>query len=531
MALIVATVCALLLADAAAGEPSLTASTRTVRPGQVINVGGTGWETFWAAPCPAALHGFISVSFSQGGAREHLASISPFEVWPISGGWNYDVRIPAGARPGRAEIVVEQQKAAFDLFRGRDVCHLERTLLRSVEVNVVGTPMADPPAPPAEIRLDSVIPAAGRNRARPGATLEVSASGFALPQRCRYGSGVTFSLTDASGTGTVLGGNFSVDGLGRVTDSHNRRRIYLPLPDDGLSPGPAAITATRAGAGVGCARTAGLLFRIVIGSPAVRVSPGSHVAGQVTHITGTNWRTDRCDRVVGIFLVEGSDRLQLAVASPKGLGAFSVETTIPAEADPGSSRIVAEQLSGLEVRDKTTRPGRTRCYYGKLVKRGASTALTVVGPLAPARPASPVPQCADRNDNDGDGRADLADPGCDSAQDDSESPDPVLPQCANGKDDDGDGRVDLEDAGCENAKDDSESPDPALPECADRKDNDGDGKVDLEDTGCKNAKDDSESPDPNLPQCSDGKDNDGDGNVDYPEDKECSAKDDDSEGK
>jgi hypothetical protein len=39
-------------------------------------------------------------------------------------------------------------------------------------------------------------------------------------------------------------------------------------------------------------------------------------------------------------------------------------------------------------------------------------------------PPPPDPQCADGSDNDGDGRVDLADPGCSSSTDGSESPDP-----------------------------------------------------------------------------------------------------------
>src|SRR5919109_4160863 len=42
----------------------------------------------------------------------------------------------------------------------------------------------------------------------------------------------------------------------------------------------------------------------------------------------------------------------------------------------------------------------------------------------PLPPPPPNPQCADGSDNDGDGRIDLADPGCSSLTDDSEAPDP-----------------------------------------------------------------------------------------------------------
>jgi hypothetical protein len=80
----------------------------------------------------------------------------------------------------------------------------------------------------------------------------------------------------------------------------------------------------------------------------------------------------------------------------------------------------------------------------------------------------PRPQCSDGRDNDSDGKIDHpADPGCESAADDSESPDPSPPsQCSDGRDNDSDGKIDHPtDPGCESASDDTESPDPAPPAC------------------------------------------------------------------
>src|SRR5215216_1808582 len=77
--------------------------------------------------------------------------------------------------------------------------------------------------------------------------------------------------------------------------------------------------------------------------------------------------------------------------------------------------------------------------------------------------------CADGLDNDGDGRIDFGangDPGCTSATDDSESPDPSTPpptQCSDGLDNDNDGRIDFGangDPGCTSTTDDDET-DPA----------------------------------------------------------------------
>ena len=81
-------------------------------------------------------------------------------------------------------------------------------------------------------------------------------------------------------------------------------------------------------------------------------------------------------------------------------------------------------------------------------------------------PPPPDPACSDDMDNDGDGKTDFpADPGCDSATDDTEAPDPPPPPpaCNDGTDNDGDGLTDFPaDPGCMDASDDSE-PDPASP--------------------------------------------------------------------
>jgi hypothetical protein len=80
----------------------------------------------------------------------------------------------------------------------------------------------------------------------------------------------------------------------------------------------------------------------------------------------------------------------------------------------------------------------------------------------------PLPQCSDGVDNDGDGKTDYpADPGCTSAADDSESPNPSSPtapgiaavpaQCADGRDNDSDGAIDKQDPGCSSATDNNEA--------------------------------------------------------------------------
>ncbi len=172
----------------------------------------------------------------------------------------------------------------------------------------------------------------------------------------------------------------------------------------------------------------------------------------------------------------------------------------------------------------------------------------------PDTTCTPAPaQCADGIDNDGDGKIDLADPGCASASDTDES-NPPPAACADGLDNDGDGKIDLADPGCANASDNDETNTAAPPACADGIDNDGDGKIDLQDPGCANAGDTDETdgggstppPSPSPPpsptpspspapggggtgtDCADGRDNDGDGKVDL-QDPGCTDSTDTSE--
>ncbi len=72
---------------------------------------------------------------------------------------------------------------------------------------------------------------------------------------------------------------------------------------------------------------------------------------------------------------------------------------------------------------------------------------------------SNIRECNDLIDNDGDGRLDLADPGCVEGLDDSEADPPEVPECADGQDNDGDGAIDWpDDDGCTGAGDTGETP-------------------------------------------------------------------------
>ena len=105
-----------------------------------------------------------------------------------------------------------------------------------------------------------------------------------------------------------------------------------------------------------------------------------------------------------------------------------------------------------------------------------------------------VAACADKLDNDKDGKIDYPnDPGCSSATDNDET-DPPLAACTDGIDNDGDGKIDYPaDPGCTSATDTDES-NPLPAACADGIDNDKDGKIDYPaDPGCSSTTDTDET--------------------------------------
>lgn len=99
--------------------------------------------------------------------------------------------------------------------------------------------------------------------------------------------------------------------------------------------------------------------------------------------------------------------------------------------------------------------------------------------------------------------------------------------CSDGLDNDGDGKADQADPQCWGPKG-AESPDgigrSVTGACADGEDNDGDGQIDRDDEDCQSSADDSEEMPLNedaVFACSNGNDDDGDGATDFPEDASC----------
>lgn len=136
-------------------------------------------------------------------------------------------------------------------------------------------------------------------------------------------------------------------------------------------------------------------------------------------------------------------------------------------------------------------------------------------------PGDEFPQCSDGEDNDDDDAIDWADPDCSSPLDNTETE----RGCDDGNDDDDDGLADFpSDPGCSSAEDNSEEDPATPPDCANGLDDDNDGAVDYVpgagDPGCLSASDGSER-ELGGPSCDNGVDDDQDATIDFPADKSC----------
>ena len=209
-------------------------------------------------------------------------------------------------------------------------------------------------------------------------------------------------------------------------------------------------------------------------------SPGRHAPGQYTSISGVITVEADASDDVGVRRVEffaGSIALGSATTAP---WRASFDTSVWPLGQVSFVKAIAHDGSGNKSSDM---------IYVQVVR---STGSATPGPATPggATPAA----CADRKDNDGDGKIDYpADTGCANATDNDET-NAVLAACQDGKDNDGDGKIDYPaDTGCANATDNDET-NAVLAACQDGKDNDGDGKIDYPaDTGCANATDNDET--------------------------------------
>ena len=106
----------------------------------------------------------------------------------------------------------------------------------------------------------------------------------------------------------------------------------------------------------------------------------------------------------------------------------------------------SEDVSPLELRELAAGEYFVFVEQGFAAAGVERVAVVTVEPL--------VGDCNDGIDNDGDGRVDLSDRGCEGPRDGSEVDGAAVPDCANGLDDDGDGRVDWPaDDGCSAAGD------------------------------------------------------------------------------
>lgn len=149
-------------------------------------------------------------------------------------------------------------------------------------------------------------------------------------------------------------------------------------------------------------------------------------------------------------------------------------------------------LDGVDSTTNTTGGDLSDLREGNFNKTMTICKDTNQNRICDSKECQQAKQCQDGKDNDGDGKTDLADPGCrGSATNDLEANDPV---CNDGKDNDDDGKIDMNDPGCSSDTDGSEG----NPQCSDGADNDHDEKIDMKDRGCSSEKDDNEGDEPPI---------------------------------
>lgn len=190
----------------------------------------------------------------------------------------------------------------------------------------------------------------------------------------------------------------------------------------------------------------------------------------------------------------------------------------------GSSFAVIVNWDGI-----TGQAQEVKSFYS--IYEGSDTSF-----IAPISTLTPLPQCNNSRDDDGDGLEDADDPACRnlgslpgdpfSGAWNSSLNSEVNPDCYDSSDNDGDGRTDYaqDNYGCRNWIDDDEED----PVCYDGIDNDSDGDTDFtEDASCEGNRDGDDEMYPL--QCNDNVDNDADGRTDFPGDASCSNANDNDE--
>lgn len=161
------------------------------------------------------------------------------------------------------------------------------------------------------------------------------------------------------------------------------------------------------------------------------------------------------------LLVVGALSLVVLVAGGAAADTFAVtlvsqtNSTITLGWTPQSGYGYLFSLNGQLV-SRTNDPSRSTVKFSK----GTSYDIDVIvkGANGHYPPAPPPPQCSDGVDNDGDGKIDLADPGCTGPTDNDETNVTPAAQCADGLDNDSDGKIDYPaDPGCSSATDNDET--------------------------------------------------------------------------
>jgi hypothetical protein len=409
-----------------AGVTSMAEADRTVVvgggtlwPGRQVTVGGLGWGTAYGF-CPA---GAITIVLHQYAHDWQLAEVPATSVVPFSGWFSVNVRLPEShLSPTAAFLRVHQVERAYrsggcgsltDETRVEQLIRIHHRPLNTPcteangcipdppsRIEIVETlpsgaslPPPDPVCPPTGCTRRAVRASGASIRSyRPGSRMLVLGTEFPDTLEdydCTGRTEVRFILTDSSGTAVLL-----------PEDDANALVVYrefhtsVKLPDEGLAPGPAVLTAyqpTQASSPL-CNHPASAPLRIEIPPRALLLNAAVRPDATLL-VSGGWWRTDRCDRSVALELrtPNRADRV-LAHVKPGQSGGFTKTVTLPADVAAGSS-IVAVQSSGREIADSRGRASRARCVWTTSARKTAHRTAVVKVP-APDGPAGPPPPAA-----------------------------------------------------------------------------------------------------------------------------------------
>ena len=365
LAVATAVACALAIAGPAAAQRftehhTISVHTEAIWPGELVAFGGLYWGTAYGV-CPA---GPIHITFEQARRPDRsLGQVPATSVIP----WERRVQRAAAAarrctpRPRHAALRAARARGLV-LRAVHGLASAGRARLRGAGAaptsgRSLHAGQREPARPPSDPTLEIVRPPGPPYQ--PGGAVRVVghdypdpvSDTYCPPKQSRFVQLISYYLTDASGSAWRLdAGEVERDGDIAAT---------IGLPSWRSAPGRASLSAVPIGyeGDPVCGRPGTTTFNITVPRPTLTFTTAPAAGASVT-LSGTSWRTDRCDSRVDVVLDRRGAKRVLKRVRPGRLGAFKVTVKVPR--GKGANRILAVQRRALEVADPLGRPQRAR---------------------------------------------------------------------------------------------------------------------------------------------------------------------------